>query len=306
MSSATLEPLPMSMPKTRSSSSLAVSESLADKLPGLRSLASSQSDSAIDQEPASSALSSVSTLSQLSDQSSDDERPSRARRRRVALNGAATQSRSRAQWRSPSPVSSKSSDNEETEDEDSHGQLKPGHKRFLAEGLYAPPKPTSKTIDATQPETVFSVLIETPVSPVAPDADAEVKEAEPEGEEVQSRAPKRASSLMASTKLARDGRGKRIVIPKASASSIETEKPFTPETPLNLPSTFKGPLLPLPTNFGEEILEEKRDFKLSYAIHRDFHTYGPGRQRMQRRLGKGKVPSRYMTINKSQFAPFRL
>lgn len=313
--------LSSSQTKSVSDSSDSGSISLADKLPGLRSPSSNKQA-----DDLSSALSSVSAAtSQLSSVSEDSSQADRSRRRRRVNNINNLKGRGGA--RSPSPSSSESSDGQDSSDEDVNGNLKKGHKKYLQAGLYSKTtvlpdaslsndkslaqEASESTVDSKSSILDFgevaSTATPTPEPEAAEEADAPATTTTHSGEPTpRPRMNKRASSLAAQTKFARNGRGIRPPPKTSSQSSGSSSKkaappaPPIPDAPLSLPEHFKGPLLPLPIEWGEVLLEENRDFELPHPIHRDYRPYGPGRQRMLRKAGKDKQPSKYMVIRQSE------
>lgn len=293
--------------------SAAAAPSLAACVPDLRAAPASEEQQ---DDLLSSDLSSVDTFSGTlpeEESSDDDQRQKRARaKKRKAASGPAKAKRA---LRSPSPITSESYDDEPSADEDAHGQIRQGHKRYLPAGLYSATFKTRPASDAAEGDskapTPASVEPEFSIEPPSinealeeqPDAVAMSDAEETAATDPAPRANKRASSLAATTRFARNGLGQRQKSKKPSPAPVvkKAAKPSVPDAPkATLPEDFKGPLLPLPTNYGEYVIEEKRDFKLPFDLHRDYRTSGPGRQKMLRRAGRGMRPSKYMTINQSQ------
>lgn len=296
-----------SIQSTSSSSNV----SLSDRLPGLRSPNGSSKDPEDDR---SSALSSISASSALSSVSAGSSEQERARRRKRVDSIHNTKARGA---RSPSPSSSEASDVEESEDEDAHGNLKKGHKKYLTSGLYsrtlkeddAPTSQESPAPEAAESSrsTPFEVEIHTANPTPEPETEAEAAETATSTEAPPQPAragSQRASSLAAQNRFARNGRGVRPP-PRSKAPALpkKPKKVRQPKTTdaqaLTLPPHFEGPLLPLPVEWGQVVLEEKREYKLAHHIHRDFRPCGLGRQRVLRQAGKYMQPTKYMTIKQS-------
>lgn len=297
----------------------AAAPSLAACVPGLRGAAPATEEQP-DDPLLSSDLSSVDTFSGTSpdeDSSDDNQRQKRAKAKK--RKAASAPAKAKRALRSPSPITSESSDDDPSADEDAQGQVRPGHKRYLPAGLYSSTFKTRPASDVAQAPKAASVephfsieqpptinqALEEAVEEEEPDSVAISDADESAVTELAPRANKRASSLAATTRFARNGLGQRQKAQKpAPAPTVKKPAKPVPDAPkATLPEDFKGPLFPLPTNYGEYVIEEKRDFKLPFDLHRDYRTSGAGRQKMLRRAGRGMRPSKYMTINQSPYSP---
>ena len=203
----------------------------------------------------SSALSSLidsdasSDLSELTD--SETEQPARKRQRKEYT---------------PDPVSDSDSDREDA----------PGSKQYLKAGLYSSEyKDGLADASFTIPIEKISVeaLSAVPLALAASvPADQSTPTPEPE-EESKPRESRRASSI-ANQKFARNGSG------PIQAKQKAPKKKALPASTILTDYIPNGSLLPLPINYGETMLEQERDFKLSFDILRDYSSGCIKRQRV--------------------------
>ena len=252
------------------------SSSLNDVLPDLRKAEITKRRTRADS--LSSALSSLpdsdasSDLSDLTD--SETDQPARKRQRKEYT---------------PEPLS----DSGDSEREDA-----PGSKQYLKAGLYSVDNKDGLA-DASFTISIEKISVEAlsavPLA-LAASVPAEQGSPNPELEEdTKPRESRRASSI-ANQKFARNGSGPSTIHAKQKAP----KKKALPANTILTDYVPTGSLLSLPINYGEHLIEQERDFKLSFDILRDYSSGCIKRQRVFERAGADKRPPKYWQIKQSQ------
>lgn len=252
------------------------SSSLSDVLPDLRKAEITKRRTRADS--LSSALSSLpdsdasSDLSDLTE--SETDQPARKRQRKEYT---------------PEPLS----DSGDSEREDA-----PGSKQYLKAGLYSIDNKDGLA-DASFTISIEKISVEAlsavPLA-LAASIPAEQGSPNPELEEESKPRESRRASSIANQKFARNGSGLSTIHAKQKAP----KKKALPASTILTDYVPNGSLLSLPINYGEHLIEQERDFKLSFDILRDYSSGCIKRQRVFERAGADKRPPKYWQIKQSQ------